>query len=163
MAGSTARKIFTQSFKTAAIANQGVDAVIAGYGAYSNLSCIGFQLYQPYNLYAVKKMTTHFKCTFAASVTAPQQVISKISLGSINGYYPSTTTPYQNVNFTPSNGVLEFTMDLTPLITPTGDDIIYLYFPLALAPGQPGFSGTYSQIQIEVWKVDMLYEVWGMQ
>lgn len=166
MGGFSAKPIFPQSFKTAGVTNAtpigDFDPV---YNSASNptYGVIGFQLYQPYNLYAVKKMMTHFKCTFDASVGSALQKISRISLGSSNGFYPSATAPYQNVSFSSSGGVLEFTMDLTNLITPTGDNIVYLYFPKSLVPGDSGWSGHYNQIVLEVWKVDMLYQTVGIR
>lgn len=153
MGNLTADKIFPLSFKTAGIGNVNCDPVLGSGNAYSY---IGFQLIEPYNLYALKKLRTHFKCSFAAGVASGLQQITKISVGGLT----AASVP---VSYTVSGSYIEFTVDLAPLITATGDNTIYLFFPAALSPSYPGWSGSAGQIQIAVWKVDMLYQVQGVR
>lgn len=168
MGSQSGSQIFPLSFKTAAMSNLGPSASSVGIDAvYDNsanpkFGVIGIQLYQPYNIYAVKKLKMHFRCKFGAGVTTPQQVISKIVVGSNGGGVPSSTAPSMAVNYTPTSGVIDFTVDLRSLITPTGDNIVFLYFPKALVPGDSAWSGSYSQIQIQIWKLDMLYQTLGV-
>lgn len=168
MGSQSGSQIFPLSFKTAAMTNLGPGGAAGIDPVYDNIAkpqygVIGFQLYQPYNIYAVKKMKMHFRCKFAGSVTTPQQVISKIVVGSNGSGLPLSTAPYITVNYTPTSGVIDFTIDLKNLITPTGDNIVFLYLPKALVPGDVGWSGSYNQIQVQVWKLDMLYQTVGIR
>ena len=160
MAGAqSAQNIFPISYKTAAVSDRAADTIV-GTGANAAYSYIGFQLYQPYNLYKMKGLKLHFKCTFAGGVITANQVVQKISVGTALSGFPSTTTPFLLTNFVAVGGTLEFTIDLSTLMTPTGDDTIYLFFPAAMAFAT---SGVANSIVLGIMKVDMLYQTIGIR
>lgn len=169
MGSGTSKKIFPKSFKTVGIDHWLCDPV-QGTGVNSAYSFIGFQVYQPYNLYAVTGLKVRLRMLFASTVPTAEAIIYKIAVGSdgvysydIDGFYPSSTARSVVVNYAPGSSELDVTIDLKNLITPTGDNIIYFFFPAVLAPVNPNWNGNYSQININILKVDMSYQVLGIR
>jgi hypothetical protein len=155
MATKSRRVIYPLSYKTAAYASIPLDSLpffTPGDPNYA-YSYIGFQVVQPYNLYRMRGLRLHFKTTFASGIPSTLTKVQKISVGGFTGG--------MNVDFEPVAGVLDFNIDLSSLMTPVGDDTVYIYFPAGLSAAAPGATW-YSAIVVEMLKVDILYETFGV-
>lgn len=162
MGNRSAKPIFPLSFKVVAVSNKFVDTIPELNSAFAPTpySYIGFQIIPPYDLYTTKALQLHFKCQFDAGVSSINKVLQKISVGGTTFSSPNSTSPSVLVNYTPTAGVMEFTINLTSLLTPTGDATIYLHFPAGLSANN---SFIPNSINLLMLKAEMLYQVKGIR
>jgi hypothetical protein len=100
-------------------------------------------------------MSIHFACTFDSGVPTLEQHIPSISVGSVSG-------PLIPLNYTPVAGVIDFVLDLTSLISATGDNTIYINFPLSFCNWSSWTLVGGFPIYIRILKAEMLYQVIGV-
>lgn len=127
---------FPYTLRTVACADTAASTLFAS-------NAIGLELVNPVDLYAVKSLAFHAKFTH----TGTDQAIIQIQVQDGNGNIIKS----MDVSTVVTGHVVEISRDISHMINPTGRNIVYVVF------------ADVATVTINIFKVDMLYQVKGIR